>query len=122
MPCRRARTGFAMPASLVTTQQRPQQTRTSSASAAAADDTSVAAPAADKSVYFFGDGGAEGTKDMKAILGGKGANLAEMTNLGVPVPPGFTIACAICIAYLRNGSAPDGLRPEVDAALVRLEK
>ena len=46
-----------------------------------------------RSVYFFGNGHAEGTKDMKAVLGGKGANLAEMTNLGVPVPPGFTIAC-----------------------------
>src|SRR6478752_4734369 len=60
---------------------------------------------APKSVYFFGDEGAEGTKDMKAILGGKGANLAEMTNLGVPVPPGFTIACDVCIAYLRSDGA-----------------
>ena len=75
-----------------------------------------------KSVYFFGDGSAEGTKDMKAILGGKGANLAEMTNLGVPVPPGFTIACALCIEYLRDRQAPESLRPELDAALRRLEQ
>ena len=75
-----------------------------------------------KSVYFFGDGSAEGTKDMKAILGGKGANLAEMTNLGVPVPPGFTIACALCIEYLRDRQAPESLRPEIDAALRRLEQ
>ena len=54
-------------------------------------------------VYFFGGGTAEGTQEMKAVLGGKGANLAEMTNLGVPVPPGFTIACAACIDYLRDG-------------------
>jgi pyruvate,orthophosphate dikinase len=74
------------------------------------------------SVYFFGNGKAEGTKDMKAILGGKGANLAEMTNLGVPVPPGFTIACDACIAYLRDGSVPDELRQGVERNLARLEE
>jgi pyruvate,orthophosphate dikinase len=75
-----------------------------------------------QSVYFFGDGSAEGTKEMKAILGGKGANLAEMTNLGVPVPPGFTIACSLCITYLRDRQTPESLRPEIDAALRRLER
>ena len=75
-----------------------------------------------RSTYFFGNGKAEGTKDMKTILGGKGANLAEMTNLGVPVPPGFTIACDVCIAYLRDGSAPAGLREEVEKNLARLEE
>src|SRR6476646_2981782 len=75
-----------------------------------------------KSVYFFGDGQAEGTKDMKAVLGGKGANLAEMTNLGVPVPPGFTIACSICVDYLKSRSTPETLKREVEAALQRLEK
>ena len=59
---------------------------------------------------------------MKAVLGGKGANLAEMTNLGVPVPPGFTIACDVCIAYLATGSAPEALRHEVAAHLRRLEQ
>ncbi len=59
---------------------------------------------------------------MKAVLGGKGANLAEMTNLGVPVPPGFTIACALCIEYLRERQVPDSLRGEVEAALRRLEQ
>src|SRR5690242_21317723 len=73
-------------------------------------------------VYFFGGGAAEGTKDMKAILGGKGANLAEMTNLGVPVPPGFTIACETCITYLRDGSVPDSLRADVERNLARLEE
>ncbi|MEP6990443.1 MAG: pyruvate, phosphate dikinase [bacterium] len=73
------------------------------------------------SVYFFGNGAAEGTKDMKAVLGGKGANLAEMTNLGVPVPPGFTIACDACMAYLRDGVVPDALRAEVEQYLARLE-
>jgi pyruvate,orthophosphate dikinase len=73
-------------------------------------------------VYFFGGGKAEGTKDMKAVLGGKGANLAEMTNLGVPVPPGFTIACSVCIDYLRDRKIPQTLRDEATAALRRLEK
>ena len=74
------------------------------------------------SVYFFGNGSAEGTKDMKAILGGKGANLAEMTNLGVPVPPGFTIACDVCMTYLRDRIVTDELRAEVEKNLVRLEE
>jgi pyruvate, orthophosphate dikinase len=78
-------------------------------------------PAPSKTVYFFGDGQAEGTKDMKPILGGKGANLAEMTNLGVPVPPGFTIACALCGTYLHDRRVPESLVDEVSAALERLE-
>jgi len=73
-------------------------------------------------VFFFGDGRADGTRDMKAILGGKGANLAEMMNLGVPVPPGFTIACPVCIEYLRASSIADGLRAEVARNLERLEQ
>ncbi|MGK2936108.1 MAG: pyruvate, phosphate dikinase [Gemmatimonadaceae bacterium] len=75
-----------------------------------------------QSVFFFGDGKAEGTRDMKSVLGGKGANLAEMTNLGAPVPPGFTIACAECIAFLRDGKYGDKLRAEVEGNLARLEK
>jgi pyruvate,orthophosphate dikinase len=79
-------------------------------------------PQSAKSVYFFGDGRAEGTKDMKSILGGKGANLAEMTNLGVPVPPGFTIAAPLCLEYLSANATPAPLRPQVDDALRRLER
>ena len=75
-----------------------------------------------KSVFFFGGGAAEGTRDMRRVLGGKGANLAEMTNLGVPVPPGFTIACDVCVRYLREGSYPDTLRAEVEEHLHRLER
>ena len=72
-------------------------------------------------VYFFGNGKADGTREMKRVLGGKGANLAEMTNLGVPVPPGFTIACETCIAYLRDGTYPATLRDEVARNLEQLE-
>jgi pyruvate,orthophosphate dikinase len=75
-----------------------------------------------RSVYFFGNGAADGTREMKAILGGKGANLAEMVNLGVPVPPGFTIACSQCLEYLAHGGVSDALRAEVDDALTRLEE
>ena len=73
-------------------------------------------------VYFFGNGQADGTRDMKSVLGGKGANLAEMTNLGVPVPPGFTIACSACIDYLRGQQSPDILRDDVAKNMRRLEE
>ncbi len=75
-----------------------------------------------RSVYFFGNGKADGTREMKTLLGGKGANLAEMTNLGVPVPPGFTIAAEQCVTYLEHGGITDALRNEVADALVRLEQ
>ena len=73
-------------------------------------------------VYFFGNGVAEGTKDMRDVLGGKGANLAEMTNLGVPVPPGFTIACQACMEFLRGGARPEGLAEEVARNVQILEE
>jgi len=75
-----------------------------------------------KNVYFFGKGKAEGDAKMKSILGGKGANLAEMTNLGIPVPPGFTISIDVCEAYYQNKSKyPAGLKEEVEANLKKLE-
>ena len=75
-----------------------------------------------QSVFFFGNGTAEGTRDMTSVLGGKGANLAEMTNLGVPVPAGFTIACSECIEFLNSGKYSDRLRAEVEGNVARLEK
>ena len=75
-----------------------------------------------QSVYFFGNGTAEGTREMKTVLGGKGANLAEMTNLGVPVPAGFTISAAECVRYLETGKYPDKLRAEVEGNIARLEE
>jgi pyruvate,orthophosphate dikinase len=71
-----------------------------------------------KFVYDF----TEGNKDLKDLLGGKGANLAEMTNLGLPVPPGFTITTDACRHYLRHGAAPDGLDAEVTGHLAVIEK
>ncbi|QKV95075.1 pyruvate, phosphate dikinase [Streptomyces sp. NA02950] len=70
-----------------------------------------------KFVYDF----TEGNKDLKDLLGGKGANLAEMTNLGLPVPPGFTITTEACKVYLDSGSEPSALRDEVSAHLEALE-
>jgi len=78
---------------------------------------------AEKRVYFFGGGKAEGNAKMKELLGGKGANLAEMTNLGVPVPAGFTIATKVCREYYKSGGKwPKGLEEEVDKNLAKLEK
>jgi pyruvate,orthophosphate dikinase len=72
-------------------------------------------------VYFFGQGRADGTAAMKDILGGKGAGLAEMTTIGIPVPPGFTIASTICIHYLQSQQFPKRLQAQVENALQRLE-
>ena len=71
-----------------------------------------------KYVYDF----AEGNKDLKDLLGGKGANLAEMSNLGLPVPPGFTITTEACQAYLKSGREPEELSAEVSEHLAALEK
>jgi pyruvate,orthophosphate dikinase len=71
-----------------------------------------------KYVYDFTEGG----KDMKDLLGGKGANLAEMTNLGLPVPPGFIVSTEACTAYLQTGEAPDELEGEVSEHLAALEQ
>src|SRR5689334_8612242 len=70
-----------------------------------------------KYVYEF----TEGNKDLKDLLGGKGANLAEMTNLGLPVPPGFTITTEACRRYLGDGRMPDGLEGEIGERLAALE-
>ncbi len=76
-----------------------------------------------KYVYSFGGGKAEGTKEMKNILGGKGANLAEMTNVGIPVPPGFTISAEVCNLYnSESGAWPPGLAEEISENLRNLEK
>jgi pyruvate,orthophosphate dikinase len=76
-----------------------------------------------KYVYFFGKGKADGNAKMKKIIGGKGAGLAEMTNLKVPVPPGFTISTDVCIYFYQHGNTyPKELKGQVGAALMKLEK
>ncbi len=78
---------------------------------------------AKKYVYFFGEGKADGNAGMKELLGGKGANLAEMCNLGIPVPPGFTISTEMCTYYYQNKkTVPNELEIEVDKAVANVEK
>ncbi|MBI4530680.1 MAG: pyruvate, phosphate dikinase [Candidatus Latescibacteria bacterium] len=74
-------------------------------------------------VYFFGPGGADGETAMKELLGGKGANLAEMSNLGLPVPPGFTITTEMCTVYYKqNRRYPPDMEPQIREAMTRVEQ
>ena len=77
---------------------------------------------AGKYVYFFGEGKAEGNAGMKNLLGGKGANLAEMTNLGIRVPAGFTITTEVCTFYQNEKKYPDGLEKQVEENIAKVEK
>jgi pyruvate,orthophosphate dikinase len=74
-----------------------------------------------KNVYFFGNGKADGNAQMKDVLGGKGANLAEMTNLGIPVPPGFTISAKLCLKYIEERKLPDDVLADTREAMGKLE-
>ncbi len=76
-----------------------------------------------KHVYLFGNGSAEGNSGLRDLLGGKGANLAEMASLGLPVPPGFTITTEVCAAYYENGrKLPDAVKAQAEAALAEVGK
>src|SRR5215468_1495532 len=76
-----------------------------------------------KSVYYFGEGKADGNGKMKGLLGGKGANLAEMTRIGLPVPPGFTISTEVCTYYYDNKKKyPKELKKDVLRSLQKMEK
>ncbi|MBN1586849.1 MAG: pyruvate, phosphate dikinase [Candidatus Omnitrophica bacterium] len=76
----------------------------------------------EKYVYYFGDGKADGDGSMKNLLGGKGANLAEMTRLNIPVPPGFTISTEACLVFQNTKDYPEGMIDQVREAIARLEK
>lgn len=75
-----------------------------------------------KWVYFFGGGKADGRAELNDILGGKGAGLAEMANMGIPVPPGFTITSEACAFYFKNKAYPEGLEAQVQENLGKIEK
>ena len=76
-----------------------------------------------KMVYFFGGGKAEGKASMKNLLGGKGANLAEMTRIGLPVPPGFTITTEVCTYfYAHKKTYPKELQGQMEAGIANMEK
>lgn len=93
---------------------------TSTQTSASGNASKTAIP--EKFVYFFAAGESEGNAGMKNTLGGKGANLAEMTSLGIPVPPGFTISTEICTHFYEcGGKLPDWTRPKVQEAMARVE-
>jgi pyruvate,orthophosphate dikinase len=97
--------------------KKPALKRAATATSAAAKRTAPA-PAKGKWVYTWGGGKAEGRADMKNLLGGKGANLAEMANLGLPVPPGFTITTEVCTYFYQNKETyPKDIKEQVDKAL-----
>ena len=75
-----------------------------------------------KNVFSFGEGRADGNTKMRDVLGGKGADLAEMTNLGIPVPPGFTVSAKLCMKYLEEGKLPDAVLSDIKDAMGKLEK
>src|SRR5580692_8605310 len=86
-------------------------------------ETAAKAGKVGKRVYFFGGAKAEGNKEMKNLLGGKGANLAEMANIGLPVPPGFTITTEVCTEFYANGKKlPKELDADIRGAVARMEK
>jgi len=101
------------------TRSKAASTKTSVRPPARAQANAQRAPG--KWVYRFGNGKAEGRADMRNLLGGKGAGLAEMANLGLPVPPGFTITTEVCTYYYANGNTyPKNLKDQVDAALAEV--
>ena len=98
-------------------QSRPVQSRGKSAASCAP----TKAAAKGKWVYAFGGGKAQGRAGMRDLLGGKGAGLAEMAHLGLPVPPGFTITTAVCTYFYQHGKTyPKDLKPQVEAALAEI--
>src|SRR3954451_18792252 len=97
---------------------KTRQESARSAAPATATSRKTKAPDMAKWVYTFGDGAAEGKAEMKNLLGGKGATLAEMANLGLPVPPGFTISTEVCTYfYAHDKTYPKELKSQVEKAL-----
>jgi pyruvate, orthophosphate dikinase len=107
----------------VAVQRSGAQRATAKAALVKAPPAKPGKPAMPKWVYAFGNGKAEGRSDMRNLLGGKGANLAEMANLGLPVPPGFTITTEVCTYFYANDKTyPEELKGEVEAALAAVGK
>src|SRR5437763_16815363 len=89
----------------------------------AAKPKTTKAPASVKYVYYFGEGKADGNGTMKPLLGGKGANLAEMTRINLPVPPGFTISTEVCTYfYAHKRTYPAALQPQIKEGIRRMER
>ena len=75
-----------------------------------------------KNIYFFGGNTAEGNTEKIDLLGGKGANLAEMSHINIPVPPGFTITTDVCKYFIKNNTYPKNLNSELNKSLLKIEK
>src|SRR5947207_9246116 len=114
-----APTRKAPPASV----RKPLKKEAAKVAAKPAAKTATVGAKAGKWVYTFGDGKAEGKAGLKDLLGGKGANLAEMANLGLPVPPGFTIPTSVCTYFYAHGKTyPKELKAQVEKALDHVGK
>jgi pyruvate,orthophosphate dikinase len=108
----------AFPKAAVKAIAKAQPANKAQAASAKKAEPRATAPAAGKWVFTFGDGRAEGKSAMRELLGGKGANLAEMANLGLPVPPGFTIPTSVCNYYYDHDKTyPKDLKAQVEKAL-----
>src|SRR3989338_3670819 len=91
--------------------------------AAGKSESRIPNPKSRKHAYFFGNGKADGNRNMKDLLGGKGSGLAEMTNAGLPVPPGFTISTEVCnIYYQEKQKIPGAIHLEIDEQVRKREK
>jgi len=129
MPAKKAKTTKAKTGRKTSVKANTTKKTTTKTKKTAAKPKKASAKATAKSVkypkacYFFGKGKAEGNSEMRDLLGGKGAGLAEMTNAGIPVPPGFTITTDVCNLFYDEGMAvPAAIETEIEAYLERLEK
>src|SRR5262245_61968863 len=121
MAKKRARTAAKRKKRVKASRPKASRPKASSPKASGQKTKAAAAQSKGKWVYGFGDGRAEGTASMRDLLGGKGAGLAEMANLGLPVPPGFTITTEVCTYYYgHNKQYPKDLHDQVEKALARV--
>ena len=110
-------------AKTISTSKRPSSTKRKASLRSISTSPGRRSAKAAKYVYYFGDGRADGDGKMKGLLGGKGANLAEMTRIGLPVPPGFTISTEVCTYfYAHKRTYPTTLQPQVEEGIRRMEK
>src|SRR4051794_20920452 len=105
------------------TSRRPNSAKRKATTRSSRSTTSRRSAKSAKYVYYFGNGRADGNGTMKSLLGGKGANLAEMTRIGLPVPPGFTISTEVCTYFYAHQKAyPPAMQSQVEEGIHRMER